>query len=76
MMNILLQIPKNLFFTYRKEKKVWHVWFGQKPKYAIVEVCFLKFLRLKEAFKKPIGKVFFKEFDQGKFEFGPSKGVY
>jgi hypothetical protein len=70
-MNILLQIPEKEFFTFRKEKKGWHVRSGQKPKYVAVQEFFQKFLRLKGDFKKPEGKVFLREFDQGTFEFGP-----
>jgi hypothetical protein len=70
-MNILLQIPDKEFFTFRKEKKGWHVRAGQNEKYKNVEAFFKKFLKLKAAFKKPEGKVVLREFDRKKFEFGP-----
>jgi hypothetical protein len=70
-MNILLQIPDKEFFTFRKEKKGWHVRAGQNEKYKNVEAFFKKFLKLKATFKKPEGKVVLREFDRKKFEFGP-----
>jgi hypothetical protein len=70
-MNILLQIPDKEFFTFRKEKKGWHVRAGQNEKYKNVEAFFKKFLKLKAAFKKPEEKVVLREFDRKKLEFGP-----
>jgi hypothetical protein len=70
-MNILLQILDKEFFTFRKEKKGWHVRARQNEKYKNVEAFFKKFLKLKAAFKKPEEKVVLQEFDRKKFEFGP-----
>jgi hypothetical protein len=70
-MNILLQIPDKEFFTFRKEKKGWHVRVGQNEKYKNVKAFFKKFLKMKIAFKMPEGKVYLREFDRQKFEFGP-----
>ena len=36
-----------------------------------VEAFFKKFVKIKVAFKKPEGKVYFHEFDRKKFEFNP-----
>jgi hypothetical protein len=70
-MNILLQIPDKEFFTFRKEKKRWHVRAGQNQKFLNVEAFFHKFLKMKATFKKPEGKVYLREFDCQRFEFGP-----
>jgi hypothetical protein len=70
-MNFLLQIPDKEFFTFRKEKKGWHVRAGQSEKFLNVEAFFRKFLKMKAAFKKPEGKVYLREFDRQRFEFGP-----
>jgi hypothetical protein len=70
-MNILLQIPDKEFFTFRKEKKGWHVHAGQNEKFLNVKAFFYKFLKMKAAFKKPKGKVYIHEFDRQRFEFGP-----
>jgi hypothetical protein len=72
-MNILLQIPDKEFFTFRKEKKGWHVRAGQNEKFLNVEAFFKKFLKMKVAFKKLEGKVFHREFDRKRFEFNPCK---
>jgi hypothetical protein len=69
-MNILLQIPDKEFFTFRKEKKGWHVRAGQNEKFLNVEAFFKKFLKMKAGFKKPEGKVYLREFDRKRFEFG------
>ena len=70
-MNILLQIPDKEFFTFRKEKKGWHVRAGMNEKFKNVEAFFKKFLRMKAAFKKPEGSVYLREFNRKSFEFGP-----
>jgi hypothetical protein len=72
-MNILLHIPDKEFFTFRKEKKGWHVRTGQNEKFLNVEAFFKKFLKMKAAFKKPEGKVYLREFDRKRFEFGPRR---
>lgn len=73
--NILLQLPDKEFFSFRKEKKGWHVRAGQNDKFKNVEAFFKKFLRMKAAFKKPEGSVYLREFDRQSFEFGP-RGVF
>jgi hypothetical protein len=70
-MNILLQLPDKEFFTFYKEKKRWHVLSNQKPLYTSIQAFVLKLMRLNGAFKKLVGKVFLRKFNQGKFEFGP-----
>jgi hypothetical protein len=70
-MNILLQIPDKELFTFRKEKKGWHVCVGQNEKFLNVEAFFKKLLKMKAAFKKLEGKVYLREFDRKRFEFGP-----
>jgi hypothetical protein len=70
-MNILLQIPDKEFFTFRKEKKGWHVHAGHNQKFLNVETFFLKFLKMKASFKKSEGKVYLQEFDRQRFDFGP-----
>jgi hypothetical protein len=70
-MNILLQIPDKEFFSFRKEKKDWHVRARQNQKFLNVEAFFLKFLKMKAVFKKPKGKMYLREFDLQRFEFGP-----
>jgi hypothetical protein len=62
-MNIFLQIPDKVFFTFQKEKKGWHVYIGQNEKFLNFEAFFHKFLKMKAAFKKLEGKVYLYEFD-------------
>jgi hypothetical protein len=69
-MNILLQIPDKEFFTFQKEKKDWYFRAGQNQKFMNVEAFFLKFLKIKASFKKPERKVYLREFDHQRFEFG------
>ena len=70
-MNILLQILDKEFFTFQKKKKDWHVRAGQNQKFLNVEVFFQKFLKMKASFKKLEGKVYLREFNRQRFEFGP-----
>ena len=74
-MNILLQITNKEFFTFRKEKKGWHICVRHNEKYKNIKAFFKKFLKLKAAFKKLEGSVYLWEFNQMKFKFGP-RGVF